>query len=162
LDVEDSTRAKYKAVMSAVYAFAISEEVLPQVIELEGGGLLNANPCSRVKGISSVSDYEAMTLEPQQIFRVLEFLTEPVFTLLLLIAVTGLRMSEALGLQWTDILFERGLIKIRQTYVHNVMQDGAKTRASKSVGGNASSARSGAQELDGTDGIRQATGLPVR
>lgn len=29
--------------------------------------------------------------------------------------------------------FEKGLIKIRQTYVHNVMQPGAKTRASKST-----------------------------
>jgi integrase len=130
LELEDSTRAKYRSVMSAVYRFAISEEVLPEFIALEDGNLRSANPCSRVKGFSSVSGYEAMTLEPEQTYRVLEFLKQPVYTLLLLIAVTGLRMSEALGLRWMDVLFDRGLIKIRQTYVHNVMQDGAKTRAS--------------------------------
>ncbi len=131
--MEESTRSKYKAVMSSVYYFAISEEVLPAIIQLEDGSFASANPCSRVKGIASVSDYEAMTLEPEQTFRVLEHLRHLEYTLVLLIAVTGLRMSEALGLRWMDILFEKGLIKIRRTYVHNMMQDGAKTRASKTA-----------------------------
>jgi hypothetical protein len=85
-----------------------------------------------VKGFSSVSDYEPMTLEPEQTYRVLELLGQPEYTLLLLIAATGLRMSEALGLRWMDILWEKGQIKIRQTFVHNVLQEGAKTRLSKS------------------------------
>jgi len=131
LQVEDATRSKYKSVMSSVYSFAISEEVLPAIIQLEDGSFSTANPCSRVKGISSVSDYEAMTLEPEQTYRVLELLQQPESTLLLLIAVTGLRISEALGLCWMDVLFDKGLIKIRQTFVHNAMQNGAKTRASK-------------------------------
>ena len=133
LPVEGTTRAKYKAVMSSVFSFAISEEALPQVVQLGEGQWVSANPCSRVKGFSSISDYEAMILAPEQTLLVLESLKEPESTLLLLIAVTGLRMSEALGLRWMDVLFEKGLIKIRQTYVHNVMQDGAKTRASKSA-----------------------------
>lgn len=131
VDVEESTRSKYKAVMSSVYSFAISEEVLPAIVQLEDGNFATANPCSRVKGIASVSDYEAMTLEPEQTYRVLEQLKHLEYTLVLLIAVTGLRMSEALGLRWMDILFDKGLIKIRRTYVHNVIQDGPKTRASK-------------------------------
>lgn len=96
--------------MSSVYSFAISEEVLPQVMELGEGQWVSANPCSRVKGFSSISDYEAMILEPEQTLLVLESLKEPESTLLLLIAVTGLRMSEALGLGWMNILFEKGLI----------------------------------------------------
>ena len=56
-------RSKYKAVISAVYSFAISEEVVAQVVELENGWV-SANPCSRIKGIPSVSDYEATVLEP--------------------------------------------------------------------------------------------------
>ncbi len=127
----DTTRSKYKAVMSGVYSFAISEEVLPAIVQLEDGNFVSANPCSRVKGIALVSDYEAMSLEPEQTFRVLEYLKHLECTLVLLIAVTGLRMSDALGLRWVDILFEKGLIKIRRTYVHYVLQDGAKTRASK-------------------------------
>jgi len=45
-----------------------------------------------VRGISSVSDYEEMILEPEQTFRVLELLKQPVYTLVLMIAVTGLRI----------------------------------------------------------------------
>jgi len=75
LTVSDSTRAKYRAVMSAVYSFVISEEFLPQVLKLENGSFVSANPCSRVKGFSPDSDYEAMILEPDQTFRVLELLS---------------------------------------------------------------------------------------
>ena len=107
MDVEETTRSKYKSVMSGVYSFAISEEVLPSIVQLEDGNFASANPCSRVKGIASVSDYEAMTLEPEQTYRVLEHLKHLEYMLVLLIAVTGLRMSEALGLRWMDILFEK-------------------------------------------------------
>jgi integrase len=50
----------------------------------------------------------------------------------LLVATCGLRISEALGLRWKDILFDRGLIAIRQTFVHLKLQDGAKTKLSRS------------------------------
>ena len=50
----------------------------------------------------------------------------------LLVASCGLRISEALGLHWRDILWDRGLIAIRQTWVHMKMQDGAKTKLSRS------------------------------
>jgi len=80
LNIANSTRAKYKAVMSAVYSFVISEEILPQVLKLEDGSFVSANPCSRVKGISPDSDYEAMILEPAQTFKVLELLRQPEFT----------------------------------------------------------------------------------
>jgi integrase len=118
------TRAKYRSVMGTVYTFAQCEGIVPLGLEF--------NPVHYVKGFSTVSDYEPMTLEPEQIYRVLEFLKQPEYTLLLLIAATGLRISEALGLRWVDILWEKGQIKIRQTYVHSVMEIGAKTRLSKS------------------------------
>jgi len=124
LDMEDPTRAKYRSVMGAVYTFAQSEGVISL-------GLEN-NPLHYVKGFSAVSDYESVTLEPEQTFSVLEQLQQPEYTLLLLIAATGLRQSEALGLRWESVLWEKGEIKIRQAYVHGKMQDGAKTRASKS------------------------------
>jgi integrase len=124
IEVEDPTREKYRSVMGTVYTFAQCEGIIPLGLE--------HNPLHWVKGFSSVSDYEAMTLEPEQTYRVLELLEQAEYTLLLLIAATGLRMSEALGLRWIDILWEKGQIKIRQTFVHNLMQDGAKTRLSKS------------------------------
>jgi len=110
--------------MGTVYTFAQCESILPLGLEY--------NVVSYVKGFSAVSDYEAMTLEPEQTYRVLEQLQGQEYTLLLLIAATGMRVSEALGLRWADVLWEKGQIKIRQTYVHNIMQDGAKTKLSKS------------------------------
>lgn len=124
LYVEDPTREKYRSVMGTVYTFAQCEGIIPLGLE--------HNPLHWVKGFSSVSNYEAITLEPEQTYRVLELLEQAEYTLLLLIAATGLRMSEALGLRWMDMLWDKGEIKIRRTYVHNVMQDGAKTRLSKS------------------------------
>ena len=43
-----------------------------------------------------------------------------------------MRQSEALGLRWDCVLWEKGEIRIRQAYVHGYMQNGAKTRSSKS------------------------------
>lgn len=124
LEMEEPTRAKYRSVMGAVYTFAQCEGVVPL-------GLEN-NPLHYVKGFSAVSEYESITLEPEQTYSVLEQLRQPEYTLLLLIAATGLRQSEALGLCWHCVLWEKGEIKIRQSYVHGHVQDGAKTRASKS------------------------------
>jgi integrase len=124
LNLENPTRAKYRSVMGAVYTFAQSEGFIPL-------GLEN-NPLHYVKGFSAVSDYESITLEPEQTYNVLEQLQQPEYTLLLLIAATGLRQSEALGLCWDCVLWGKGEIRIRQAYVHGNMQDGAKTRASKS------------------------------
>jgi len=42
------------------------------------------------------------------------------------------RLSEALGLRWRNILWDRGVIAIRETFVHFNMQDGAKTKLSRS------------------------------
>jgi integrase len=123
LSVKNPTRAKYRTVMGTVYTFAQSEGVIPL-------GLEN-NPVHYVKGFSAVSDFESVTLQPEQTYKVLEQLQQSEYTLLLLIAATGLRQSEALGLQWDCVLWEKSEIRIRQAYVHGKMQDGAKTRASK-------------------------------
>jgi integrase len=47
--------------------------------------------------------------------KVLSELRQPEYELALLVATCGLRISEALGLRWRDILWDRGLIAIRQT-----------------------------------------------
>jgi hypothetical protein len=81
LDIEDPTRNKYRSVMGTVYTFAQCEGIVPLGLE--------HNPLYWVKGFSSISDYEAMALEPEQTYRVLELLEQPEYTLLLLIAATG-------------------------------------------------------------------------
>ena len=125
-DVESSTRGKYRSVMSAVYTYGQSEELIPLGEEY--------NPCRYVKGpeFSAVTSYEAMALEVEETFKVLSELQQPEYELSLLVATCGLRISEALGLRWRDVLWSRGQIAIRKTYVHNRLQDGAKTKLSRS------------------------------
>jgi integrase len=125
-DVESSTRGKYKSVMSGVYSWGQCEGLIPRGEEY--------NPCRYVKGreFSAVTGYEALALEVEDTFKVLGKLKQPEYELALLIATCGLRISEALGLKWRDILWNKELIAIRQTFVHFHLQDGAKTKLSRS------------------------------
>jgi hypothetical protein len=75
-----------------------------------------------------VSSYEAMALEIEDVFAVLSELQQPEYELALLVVGCQLRISEALGLKWKDVLWERGLVAIRQTFVHLNIQEGAKTK----------------------------------
>ena len=63
-----------------------------------------------------MTDYEALALEIEDMFKVLSELTQPEYELALLVATCGLRISEVLGLLWRDVLSDRGLIAIRQTF----------------------------------------------
>ena len=125
-NVESSTRGKYKSVMSGVYSWGQCEGLIPRGEQF--------NPCRYVKGreFSQVTGYEAVALEIEDTFRVLSELRQPEYELALLVATCGLRISEALGLRWRNILWDRGMIAIRETFVHFNMQDGAKTKLSRS------------------------------
>ncbi len=50
-----------------------------------------------------------------------------------LVAATGIRASEVLGLRWSDIMWGRSEIRIRRSYVHGIIQTGAKTKLSNST-----------------------------
>jgi integrase len=125
-DVESSTRGKYKTVMSGMYSWGQCEGLIPRGEQF--------NPCRYVKGreFSQVTCYEALALEIEDTFKVLSELKQPEYELALLVAACGLRISEALGLRWRNILWDRGLIAIRDTFVHLNMQEGAKTKLSRS------------------------------
>ena len=66
------------------------------------------------------SDYEAITCTPEQTLIILNQLEEPEFILTLLIAATGLSISEALGLQWVDIEHDRNRILVRRSWVDGI------------------------------------------
>jgi integrase len=128
----DATRYKYKTIMGTVFAWAIAEELLPSLVTQQDGTVESTNPIPRVKGIEGSSDFEAVILAPKQTITALEFLELPERTLVILIAATGLRSSEALGLKWQDVLFEKNEIAVgRQTYVYGRIQRGAKTKKSR-------------------------------
>lgn len=125
-DVESSTRGKYRSIMSGMYSWGQCEGLIPRGEQF--------NPCRYVKGreFSQVTGYEALALEIEDTFKVLSELQQPEYELALLVASCGLRVSEGLGLRWHDVLWDRGLIAIRQTFVHCNLQDGAKTKLSRS------------------------------
>jgi integrase len=134
LPIERPTRGKYKIVMSCVFKWGMCEELIPQQMDREGLGIVSSDPCSRIKApeFSQTSDYEALALEVEDTFALLSHLKQPEYVCTLLVSTCGFRASEALGLKWRDILWDKKIATIRQTVVHGKIQDGAKTRLSRS------------------------------
>lgn len=118
------TRGKYRSIMSSMFSWGQCEGLIPRGEEF--------NPLNYVKGreFSSQSGYEALALEPEDVLRILAGLQRPEYEIALLVATCGLRISEALGLRWKNILWDRNIIKITETFVHLNLQNGAKTKFS--------------------------------
>ena len=98
LVLANPTREKIRRVMNVVYRRGQKSRMLPMT---EDG-----NPVRFVTQ-SSKSNYKAVIVSPEQAFRIMMELEEPYRTLVFLVAVTGLRISEALGLKWGDLDYER-------------------------------------------------------
>ena len=62
---------------------------------------------------------------------IIGYLQEPVRTMALLDASTGLRASELTGLRWNDIDFDAGILHVRRGVVYSVVGE-VKTDASRS------------------------------
>lgn len=95
-------------------------------------GILGAQSCVWRATPSQTSVRPKVTLQPAEVRTILNLLEEPHRTMLLLIAVTGMRISELLGLQWPDIDFGRRLIHIRRTFYRGCFGL-PKTQASERV-----------------------------
>jgi integrase len=80
---------------------------------------------------SSKSNYKAVIITPEQAFRIMMESGEPFRTLVFLVAVTGLRISEALGLKWSDLDYERQMIHLRRAWVGNELVAHLKTDGSE-------------------------------
>jgi integrase len=117
----NATRDKIRNVMSAVYRHGQKWGMIPRNEE--------SNPMNWVS-CGTTTDYEAVTVSPEQAFAMVERL--PLFerTLLILIAVTAIRVSEALGLRWCDILWDKLQIMIRRDWVNGKLGR-PKSKASK-------------------------------
>lgn len=120
-ELKNPTLLKIRNTMSAVYRLA-----------LQLGEIDCANP-ARMAICSGESDYQSMILTPEQTFAVLAKMPQPERTLTILIVLTGLRISEALGLKWSDIDFANQRIHIRRTFISGKVQEKTKTKASRAV-----------------------------
>ena len=79
-------------------------------------GYLELNPVAGVRLPHKRPVLPKVSLQPKDIRMLFEHLEEPHRALVFLIAVTGMRVSEVLALQWSDVDFERRLLHIRRTF----------------------------------------------
>ncbi len=89
------------------------------------------NPISKVCVPGSEDeDKEVRVLQPQETWQVVSWLEDPERALVLLIAATGVRISEALALQWRHVRFGDSVIRIEQAYRLSEIST-TKTKSSK-------------------------------
>lgn len=108
LDLAPKSKGHLKNLMRLVFNCAMRWELLPY----------ERNPMSfvRVKGVSKrVRQPAVLTVE--QFRQVLSHIPEPYYTMCVVAACLGLRISEVLGLQWRDFDWEKHEVQIRRSWV---------------------------------------------
>src|SRR5437870_11748506 len=117
-------RSKLRSMMSAVYNHGQKFGMIPRSEE--------SNPMKWVSA-TTVSDYEAVSLSPEESFAILERIGDPlVRVLVIVVAVTAIRIGEALGLRWSDVDWKKLKINIRRDWVDGELGR-PKSRASKAA-----------------------------
>jgi integrase len=102
-------RSALRNLMSGIYRYGQKYGKIPRTQE--------SNPMRWVSA-SDETGYEAIALEPEDAFLVLDQIQDPlVRCLVILVAVTAMRIGEALGLKWGDIDWKKGKIIIRRDWV---------------------------------------------
>jgi integrase len=119
--LQSPTLDKYRRQMFLVYKHGQRHGLIPRTME--------ANPLNFVRQ-SSTSDYEAITITAEKTFEILQLMPQPERTLTLLIAATGLRISECLGLKWQDIDYSRQKVFVRRAWTRGEIGR-PKSKASK-------------------------------
>ena len=101
-------RSKLRSMMSAVYRHGQKWGLIPRGEEYNPMKLVSA-PCQ--------SDFEAVELSGPEAAAVIHHISDPlVKVLVILIAVTGMRISEALALTWDAADWIKGKIRIRRKW----------------------------------------------
>jgi len=107
LELAGSTKAKLKYVMSDVYQHAIRYGWLRN----------NENPLLAVRQ-SAKREYIPETLEAHEFRALMLLLPQKVRTMGIICATTGLRISEVLGLKWSDLDGSKLQMKVARSVVH--------------------------------------------
>ena len=106
-NLENPTVDKIRRVMNLVFKHGQTYGLIPRTAE--------ANPLKFVR-TKTQSEYEAKIITPEQCFRIIMAMPQPERTLTMVIAATGLRISECLGLQWADMDYDSQQIFVRRSW----------------------------------------------
>jgi integrase len=117
LSLANATKAKIRNVMHGIFAHAGRHE------------WLNKNPISLVRQ-SAKREKTPDVLDAEELRRLLVELQNPARVMVFLTAATGLRVSEALGLKWSDVEFGSGAINLSRAMVRQHIGE-MKTEASQ-------------------------------
>ncbi len=117
LSLANATKAKVRNVMHGIFAHACRYEWLHQ------------NPISLVRQ-SAKREKMPDVLAAEELKKLLAELQNPARALVFLTAATGLRVSEALGLKWSDVDFGTRAINLSRSVVHQHVGE-MKTEASR-------------------------------
>lgn len=122
LPLANPTKDKLRRIMSIIYTQAQKYGVVPRSE--------SSNPVRWVEQ-SAKSRYKPVVVDPETAARILEGLSGAELALTILVAATGVRISEALGLKWEDIDYENRQIHLRRVWVNDTVVDHLKTEDSE-------------------------------
>ncbi len=100
------------------------------VKQAQAWGVMDSNPCTSIV-LPRIPGTELSFLAPSDIHRLLEASPEPERTLFALLAFSGLRLGEALALQWKNVDLEHGALFVEKTYSYHGGIHDPKTKASR-------------------------------
>jgi len=121
LPLANPSKDKLRRVMSIIYTQAQRYGLVPRSE--------SSNPLRWVEQ-SAKSSYRAVVVDPATAAQILEALTGAERALTLLVAATGLRISEALGLRWEDVDYQNKQIALRRVWVNDRVVEHLKTEDS--------------------------------
>ena len=116
------TKDKIRRIMSIVYTRAQKYGLVPRSD--------SSNPVKWVEQ-SAKSSYKPIVLDPATAAKIFEQLSGFELTLTILVAATGIRISEAMGLKWGDIDYQNKQINLRRVWVGDTIVEQLKTEDSE-------------------------------
>jgi len=119
-DYDWATCSKIAMLMSLIFDFADANDIYSV-----------RNPLEKVVIPASEEEKENVkVLKPEETIALIERLPCPIKVAVLLVAATGVRISECLGLMWKHVDWAKNRILIRQTFRRGEVQHRTKTKAS--------------------------------
>jgi integrase len=116
------TKDKIRRIMSVIYTRAQKYGLVPRSD--------SSNPVKWVEQPAK-SSYKPIVLDPTTAAKIFEQLSGFELTLTILVAATGIRISEAMGLKWEDIDYQNKQINLRRVWVSDTIVEKMKTEDSE-------------------------------